>query len=214
MTILGFNAIIDLFHSDNVTSWELVRQNGVHAVIHKATQGIGMQDPAYHARRLAAKAAGFLFGSYHYSSGDDVAKQVQNYLSWAQPQHDELMALDVEPSSSGPDMTHDQMIELISLVQAQTGRLPVIYGGASLLKPITTGKKNSPAGKCSLWYARYPKPNVTQPGALPDPWSDWTIWQYTDGHSGPDPKSVPGAACDRDTYNGTGSELHQKWPLL
>jgi lysozyme len=215
MALPGFNAIIDLNHNDTVTSWDTVHQNGVHAVIHKATEGTTFQDPAYHGRRKAAKAAGLLFGSYHFTSGGDVTKQIANYLSWAQPAHDELIAIDCEKSSGGgADMTLQQLLAFVSGVEKALGRKMVVYGGGDLLKPITRGETGSPLGKCPLWIASYPKTDAG-PGSLPDPWktNGWTIWQYTDGKNGPPPHTVPGVMCDRDTYNGSGQELHQRWPL-
>jgi lysozyme len=215
MALPGFNAIIDLNHNDTVTSWDLVHQNGVHAVIHKATEGTTFQDPAYHGRRTAAKAAGLLFGSYHFTSGGDVTKQIANYLSWAQPAHDELIAIDCEESSGGPpNMTLQQLQDFVDGVEKALNRKMVIYGGGGLLAPITKGQKNSPLSKNPLWIASYPK-KAEDPGPLPDPWkgAGWTIWQYTDGKAGPEPRTVPGASCDRDTFNGSGQDLHQRWPL-
>ena len=215
MAVPGFNAIIDLNHNDTVTSWDLVHQNGIHAVIHKATEGTTFQDPAYHGRRTAAKAAGLLFGSYHFTSGGDVDKQVANYLSWAQPAHDELIAIDCEKSSGGaPNMSLQQLLAFVDGVQKALSRRIVVYGAGDLLIPITKGQKNSPLSLCPLWIASFPKDD-SGPSALPDPWKTvgWTIWQYTDGKLGPQPRTVPGAACDRDTFQGTGQELHQRWPL-
>src|SRR5215471_20136984 len=168
MALPGFNAIIDLNHNDVVTSWDTVHQNGIHAVIHKATEGTTFQDPAYHGRRKVAKAAGFLFGSYHFTSGGDVSKQVANYISWAQPAPDELIAVDCEKSSGGgADMTLQQLLAFVSGVQNALGRKMVVYGGGDLLKPITKGAVNSPLSQCPLWIASYPKTGEAPPGSLP-----------------------------------------------
>ena len=39
---------------------------------------------------------------------------------------------------------------------------------------------------------------------MPPGWKKYTLWQYTDGESGPGPREVNGVGpCDRSQYNGT-----------
>jgi lysozyme len=209
MTLLGFNGVIDLSHHNTVSNWTTVRNAGVVAIIHKATEGRDYRDKEYPVRKQKAKAAGLLWGSYHFSSSANPLLQVENYLSYAQPEDDEVICLDYEPSSSGVNMSYDQMVEFVELVHQHLGRYPVIYGG-HLLREATKGITQSVLQQCPLWYARY----ANSPFGVPTLWQSWTLWQYTDGNVGPDPQKVNGIGnCDRDTFNGTEQQLRQAWPL-
>lgn len=204
-----FNGVIDISHHNTVTNWDSIKNDGVIAIVHKATEGRSYRDKEYHKRREAAKSRGFLWGSYHFSSSANVLLQVENYLSYATPQKDELVCLDYEPSSSGVNMTLAQMTEFVTLVKSEIGRFPVIYGG-HLLREAVKGLSESILSKCPLWYARY----ASQPFGVPDLWNTWTLWQYTDGNVGPEPQRVKGVGnCDRDIFQGTADQLKNKWPL-
>src|SRR5262249_34161557 len=153
----------------------------------------------YHDRREQFKAAGFKWGAYHFSSGANALLQVENFLQYAAPSADELICLDYEPSSSGKNMTYDQMVEFVELIFRETNRYPVIYGG-HVLREALAGIGQSILSNCPLWYARY----AEGPYGVPGVWQSWTLWQYTDGNVGPEPQRVHGIGnCDRDTFNGT-----------
>ena len=49
---------------------------------------------------------------------------------------------------------------------------------------------------------------------LPPGWKAYTLWQYTDGHDGPKPHTVPGIGeCDRNQFDGSESDLKAQWPF-
>ncbi|MET0314953.1 MAG: glycoside hydrolase family 25 protein [Hansschlegelia sp.] len=204
-----FNGLIDLSHHNAVDDWAAAKADGVVAVVHKATEGTSFRDAQYRRRRDEAKAHGLLWGSYHFSSGVEAALQVENYLAYAEPAPDELVCLDVEESSSGPDMTHDQMAEFVSLIRERIGRPPVIYGGR-FLRETMLGVASSPLSDCALWYARY----APQPIGVPEIWDAWTLWQYTDGAAGNQPHRVAGiGAVDRSLFNGDERLFRARWPF-
>src|SRR5206468_10736218 len=66
----------------------------------------------YRKRRDKAKGLGLLWGAYHYSSGVSVSDQVANFVEQAEPDENDVIALDWEPSTDGPDMTLDQACRL------------------------------------------------------------------------------------------------------
>jgi lysozyme len=210
MPVPGANVVVDVSHHNSISSWSKVKASGVVAVIHKATEGNSYQDKTYPDRKKKALEAGLLWGSYHFSSGGNSITQVENYLTFAAPQDSELICLDFEPSFDGHNMTYDGMIAFVKAIKDALGRYPLVYGG-SLLREATAGKQDDPVLKnCPLWYARY----SNSPIGLPDPWKDWTLWQYTDGNFGQDPHMVTGIGnCDRDTYNGSLASLNKSWPL-
>jgi lysozyme len=205
----GANAVIDIYHGTTIADIAAIKADGIACVIHKATEGIGFQDKEYRKRRDLFKANGFKWGSYHFSSGERTLQQIENYLSYANPEPDELICIDFEPSSSGSDMTLAQLEDCVEIIQSEKGRFPVIYGG-HLLREALLGVTTSILANCPLWYARYAK----VPIGIPKIWKDYKLWQYTDGNSGLDPQIVGGIGnCDRDTYNGTRAQLLTDWPF-
>src|SRR5262249_11942889 len=128
------NTIIDMYHGNSI-DFEETLEGGIVAIIHKATEGANFSDSKYHARRERAKELGFLWGAYHFSTGGSVSDQVENFLSYATPEDDDLISLDWEPSD-GPDMTLDQARHFAQMIKDETGRWPLIYGGHLLRESI------------------------------------------------------------------------------
>lgn len=204
------DTIIDIHHQHNI-DFAAVKAAGIVAIIHKAAEGATFQDPKYRERRAIAKKMGFLWGAYHFSSGRKPIDQVKNFLETAEPEDDDLIALDYEGSTSGPDMTLDQAIEFIQLVREKTKRLPVIYGGR-LLRQNVAGRTDETLAQCPLWYARYRDEPVGLPTHI---WPAYTLWQYTNGKNGLEPKTVTGIGkCDRNKFQGTTVELIAQWPFI
>lgn len=203
------DTIIDIYHQNNV-DFERVRTAGIVAIIHKATEGTTFVDVEYRERMQKAKDMGFLWGAYHFSSGEHVADQVEHFLTVATPEESDLIALDFEASSDGPDMTIDQARQFVMLIHNELGRFPVIYGSHL----IREGVKHSPdpvLANCPLWYARYRSRPIGIPTQV---WPTYTLWQFTDGSNGDGPYRVDGIGrCDRNRYQGTTEELRGAWPF-
>jgi lysozyme len=202
------NTIIDIYHGNSIDLNECLA-GGILAIIHKATQGATMRDSKYHQRRERAKELGFLWGGYHFSTGGSVSDQVENFLTYARPEDDDLISLDWEPSD-GPDMTLDQARHFVQMIKDETGRWPVIYGGHLLRESI--GHNPDPVlSNCPLWYARYAPSPIGIPTQV---WPTYTLWQYTDGDVGPEPHQTPGAGgADRNIFQGTTQQLKDLWPF-
>ena len=66
---MGLDAVIDISRSVTVTDFRQVRASGIRGVIHKATEGGDYADSACAVRRPHAEAAGLLWGTYHYGTG-------------------------------------------------------------------------------------------------------------------------------------------------
>jgi lysozyme len=204
------NTIIDIYHKNDINLQKTLN-GGIVAIIHKATQGATIRDSKYEERRDQAKALGFLWGAYHFSAGGSISDQVENFLTYAKPQDDELISLDWEPSDGGPDMTVDQARHFVQMIKDETGRWPVVYGGHLLRESI--GHNPDPTlAKCPLWYARYANSPIGIPTQV---WSTYTLWQYSDGNVGPaGPIDTPGASgADRNIFDGSVTQLKAAWPL-
>jgi len=154
------------------------------------------------------------------SLGDtpSLGAQVDNFLEWADPDAQTLVALDFE-ATAGNQMTIDQAREFLRLVGEKLGRKPVIYGG-NLLKESLKGHKDAFLGAHRLWLAQYGDHPKVQAS-----WDQFWLWQYTDGTDGPNPAVVPGIPdrkvpgipgnseghLDCDHYLGTEAKLAAEW---
>jgi lysozyme len=203
------DSIIDIYHL-NTVDLAMARANGIVAVIHKATEGATVTDAEYRGRRDKAKTLGLLWGAYHYSSGASVSDQVANFIEQAEPDESDVVALDWESSSDGPDMTLEQACRFVEMIKSELGRWPVVYGGRLLRE--TLGAKRQPVlANCPLWYSRYRSAPIGIPTAT---WPTYTLWQFTDGNDGPAPHTVKGIGrCDRSRFAGTIDELNLQWPF-
>jgi lysozyme len=203
----GSNVIIDLSHHNGAVDLHKAKADGIVGVIHKATQGLTYVDPMFTANRQKAADAGLLFGAYHFGTGSgDGGAQADFFLHTVQPTDSDLLVLDFEENTGGVTMTLDQARDFVGRLQSSTGRWPGLYGGHYLKQMLGSGD-DPVLSNCWLWLSQY-GPSAVIPGA----WDSWTLWQYTDGSVGPNPKPVDGVGvCDRNTYNGTLAELMDFW---
>ena len=201
------DTIVDLNHNNSIDV-QAAKDGGVIAVIHKATEGATWRDEQYHKRRTAAKAIGLLWGAYHFATPANVLNQVDNFLTHAMPEDDELIALDFEPAKSG-NMTLAQARDFVQIVQKETGRWPVLYGGDYLVSSV--GHAVDPIlSNCPLWYARYTSAPIGIPTQI---WPNYSLWQFSDGNH-PKPYHTPGLGfSDRSCYQGSTADLKKAWPL-
>jgi len=203
------NTIIDIY-SGNDIDFQATLEGGTVAIIHKATEGTTHKDSRYLKRRDRAKEMGFLWGAYHFSSGDDVASQVELFLTHARPEDGELIALDWEPSSHGENMTLSQARKFVQMIKNETGRWPVLYGG-HLIRESVDHQPDPILANCPLWYARYSDAPIGIPTQI---WASYTLWQYTDGEKGPMPHDTPGThGADRNIFQGSAADLAAQWPF-
>ena len=202
------NVVIDLSHHNDPVDLFKVKAAGIVGVIHKATQGSGFKDAMYTARRKQAEQAGLLWGAYHFGTAADPAAQAKFFISVAKLTPGDIFALDVERNDLTPNNTMSlaQARTCISALEDATGITPGLYCGR-YVKDQLADSQDKILGACWLWWSQFgPKPSI------PPAWSNWTLWQYTDGHSGVPPLDVDGAGpCDRDRYQGSVSDLRAKW---
>jgi lysozyme len=200
------DAIIDLSHHNGEVDLVQAKQDGILGIIHKATQGITLVDPAYQTNREKATAAGLLWGAYHFAIPGAGTSQADHFLETVEPTPETLIALDLEATKKGLGMSLIEARAFVSRIFEKLGRWPGLYGGG-YLKGLLRGSKDPVLGNCWLWLSQYGEHPV-----IPSTWPLWTLWQYTDGTSGPDPRQVKGiGVCDRNQFNGDLSGLHRLW---
>ena len=202
----GLNAIVDLSHHNGDPNFADLRAAGILGVIHKATQGVNGPDPTYANHKQWAQSAGLLWGAYHFGTGEDGVAQADSFLRVVGDPTRQVLVLDFEPNTTGPSMSLEEARAFVTHVKDQTGRYPGIYSGHYIKELLGTGS-DPVLGACWFWLAQYGPTAVVPPN-----WSDWTLWQYTDGALGPDPKEIPGVGrFDRDLYNGGVADLQAFW---
>ncbi len=222
----GLDAVIDISHNVTVSDFQQVRQAGILAVFHKATEGGDWFDPSYASRQAAAERAGLLWGGYHFGTRQyPGARQAHAFLSAIKPGSRTLLALDYELNDPNPrnTMTLAQAEEFVRVVQQQTGRLPLLYTHAAYAdgerarggvrpQPILPG---SLLARCDLWLADH-----REEPRLPMAWEGrtWKLWQYAADETadkaayGTVPRAVPGVThCDRNLFAGDTSALYKYW---
>jgi lysozyme len=200
------NVIVDISHHNGNVDLGQVNGDGIIGVIHKATQSTNYTDPNYACNRTKAADAGLLWGAYHFGTGGDGAAQADYFLSVVSPGPNDLLVLDLEDNTQGSSMSLDEAHDFVTRVHDVTGQWPGLYSG-SYIKQLLGSNKDDVLVNCWFWLAQYGSNAV-----VPANWPTWTMWQYTDGTSGPQPHSVGGiGSCDRDKFNGDEAGLRKLW---
>ena len=196
------NVVVDVSHWQSDITFSSIKANGIMGLIHKCTQGTGYADSMYSIRVKEAQETGLLFGAYHFGTGDSGEEQAKYFLEKSQRTSETLLVLDWE-SHSDSQMTLDIAKDFVQYIHSSTGTWPTLYSGHW----VRTYGNDPILTNCPLWIASY----EDEPD-MPEGWSDWTLWQYTDGNSGSTPHSVEGIGnCDRDKFNGDEAALKSFW---
>jgi len=197
------DAIIDVSHNNGQNlDFAAAKAGGILAVIHKVTQGQGFTDPMYATNRAAIEAAGLMLGAYHFGDGSDGTVQANRFLAAVGPLSGVPLVLDLEANLTGPVMTPAQADAFVSTIRQRTGRLPIVYTGRWFLG----GHVDATLTQCPLWLPEYGDDPV-----LPAGWTNWSLWQFTDGAVGA-PPPVPGIGhCDRSRFDGDEAALRAFW---
>lgn len=192
--------VIDIYHGNVVHDFAALKAVGVLGVIHKCTQGATYADPLYATRRKQATDAGLLWGAYSFNTGENVAAQINEFFSHAEPDANTLMALDFEDNPHS-QMNLGQARQFLQLADTKLGRKLVIYSG-NRAKDLLGGQVDPFLGSHRLWLPQYGPVSKTQ-ASWKSPW----LWQYSETGR------LPGTdgAVDLNAYLGTPDQLKQEW---
>jgi lysozyme len=202
--------VIDISHHNTIDpdGFAKMRAFGIRGVIHKASQGVGYVDPQYAVRRKAAKAAGLLWGAYHFGDNRAVASQVDWFLKSASPDDDTLVALDFEPNTD-KTMSLGQCRGFLRLIESKLGRKAVLYSG-NLIKETLHDGPDEYLGSHRLWLAQYgPVARVPHAWAYEGPW----LWQFSGDGVNDRGIKVPGihGQIDMNSFFGSDDDLAKQW---
>ncbi|WP_062011303.1 glycoside hydrolase family 25 protein [Aureimonas sp. AU4] len=170
----------------------------------------------YLTRREMAKTLGLKWGAYHLGRPGNPREQADHFVDFAQPEPDDLIALDIE------DNTSDWM----SLADAETfarqvyiriGRYPMLYTNGNTAAYVAQNRETYPLlSRLQLWYARY---RDDLKGVFPQGnWDRYALWQFSSMHNcnaRKCPYRVAGARNDIDVNVSSLSvaELQKAWPF-
>jgi GH25 family lysozyme M1 (1,4-beta-N-acetylmuramidase) len=205
-------------HQDQKIDFDKLRDAGIIAVIHKATQGRHYKDDLYSGRRKDAEKAGLLWGAYHFSedqadSGTG-AKQAKYFLDFVGNTDGVFLSLDFESyhHKDTPEVHHTMSVadaeDFVDAVSQKLGRLPYFYSGNTIRDQLGN-RTSSKLGACKLWAAGYVAESRLK---IQKSWKTWTFWQYTDGKPNHHPNPIPGfGSWDRSVFDGSETDLRGVW---
>lgn len=214
---------IDVSYYQPNIDWNAVKGAGQEFAIIRVSDGLNTIDTKFESHWAGAKAAGLIRSAYQFfRPTQDPTAQANLLLSKIGNQiepGDLPPVIDMEAAGGlSPAQVTAAMQEWISVVEGKLGRKPIIYTG----NYFWTGAMGNPQGYADypLWIAAYPycydsiKSGSYCP-TIPDQWSKWAFWQYSDGKNTPDqgcstePPVMPGVgqSCDRNFFNGTLADL-------
>ena len=170
----------------------------------------------YMTRRTMAKTLGLKWGAYHLGRPGNPREQADHFIDFAEPDADDLIALDIEDNTDEWMSLADAEI-FANQIKIRTGRYPVLYTNGSTAKWISDYRETYPLlSRLPLWYARY-RDDIT--GLFPETtWPTYALWQFSSMHncsSKQCPYRVKGAKHDIDVnvsaYDVAG--LRAAWPF-
>lgn len=180
-----------------------VAAEGFAFVLAKATEGTDYVNPVYAEQRDGARAAGLLFGAYHYVREGDAAAQARHYAS-VEPDRTIPVMLDVELGSGGVDLTRAVTDELTALgYRVQLLYLPRWYWDGHLGCPDLSGL---PLLMASRYIDGSGVASALYPGRESAGWEPYggnrvAVLQFSDKGL------VAGFSLDVDAFEGTRAEL-------
>jgi lysozyme len=169
----------------------------------------------------AMKQAGLLRGAFAYldwrSSELTQAKLFCDTIGGDIGELPPMLDLEMDPApfKLSPALVQGKVWNWLQAVEKATGRVPIIYAGASFWTQWMTPDKGWLKYPFWLaWYASEPYINFISllkgySHGAPKPWKDWTIWQYTGNGNGPQ-YGTQALSLDMDWFNGDLAAL-QAW---
>lgn len=188
---------LDVSHYDETIDFTKVKAAGFEFCSAKATEGVSYVDNRFQANKKKAKAAGMIFGAYHFfRPGMDPKKQAEHFLAHADIEPGDFQPMfDWEVFQGKQDVAKAKIF--LDAVEKATGKKCIIYGPPYALNDLNLGKEFL---DYPLWVAHY---GVSAP-LIPAPWKACSFWQYTEKGSVP---GIPAADEDMDFFNGTSDNV-------
>jgi len=196
---------LDVSHFQKTVDWPRVAAAGKVFSFLKASEGALTPDAFFDDHRKQATANKIAVGAYHlFHPGRPVADQVKLFVGKVKvlepgelPPVLDLEVPDEWKSIAKPDRV-TLVVAWLTQVEQALGVPPIIYGGPQFIESILGADRRLATYR--LWLADY-----ALQAQVPDPWSNWTFWQFTDKGA------VDGVTgkVDLDTFNGSRDDLNK-----
>ncbi len=191
---------IDVSKWQGTIDWSQVAGDGVDYAFIRVSDGLNYPDGKFAANWAGARKNGVMRGAYQFfRPGQDVVAQVNLFLdAMGALEPDDLPpVIDVEASDGqSKAVVAAKIQQWLDLVQAATGRTPIIYTG----KYFWQDNVASPDfAAYPLWIAQY---GPTCPN-LPSQWNEWAFFQTSSSGR------IAGISGNVDTnlFNGSLADL-------
>jgi GH25 family lysozyme M1 (1,4-beta-N-acetylmuramidase) len=171
----------------------------------------------FHTRKAIATALGLKWGAYHLGRPGNPIDQANNFVDFAEPGPDDLIALDIEEHDPGKWMSLEDAEEFARHVQRRIGRFPMLYTNGTTAQYIADNRDRYPLlSRLPLWYARY-KPEIGMHFPKGN-WNGYALWQFSSNANcnvRRCPCRIPGTQSDIDVNVAamSAAELRSIWPF-
>jgi len=132
----------------------------------------------FHTRKVVAKALGLKWGAYHLARPGNPIEQAENFLDFAEPGPDDLMAIDIEENDPTKWMSLEDAELFVRHIFLRTGRYPILYTNGTTSRYIADNRyRYRLLSRLPLWYARYkPEIGIHFPKGN---WQRYSLWQFS-----------------------------------
>ncbi len=132
----------------------------------------------FQTRKVVAKALGLKWGAYHLARPGNPVEQANNFIDFAEPAPDDLLALDLEGNDPSQWMSLDDAEEFVRQVHRRLGRFPILYTNGKTAQYIADNRyQYRLLSRLPLWYARY-KPDIGVHFPMGN-WQGYALWQFS-----------------------------------
>lgn len=179
--------------------WCALRAQGVAFAFVRATIGLG-EDEVWREHLDRARCAGVeRLGVYHvFKPRRDARAQLDHFVATIEGANSLIPAIDVELlDDRTPAEVAAGVLDFVRGIEQHLQRKCVIYTYPYFATSIPW---SSELARHPLWIAHY---GVSRP-IVPNPWTDWTIWQH-DGNGGA--RLPSGVDVDFNRFRGTAEDF-------
>lgn len=166
---------IDISHHQGKIDWERIKEENLHFVFIKATEGGTYKDPEFNRNWNSATNAGLLRGAYHFFTfSRSGIKQAQNFIDTVPVDPDFLPpVIDFEfignsKKSPAKALILKELFVFIREIEEAYGKSPIIYITYDSYNKYLKGE----TGKCKVWIR-----DILFTPDMPDG-INWIFWQY------------------------------------
>jgi len=172
---------IDVSYYQKDIDWQTVKNHDITFGFARVSDGITKIDPKFTQNWVGMKDVEIIRGAYQFfRPNQDPLEQAQLFVTIVEgaggfEDSDLPSVIDVEVTGNIPNYEIiDNMIIWLNFMEEYTQKKPIIYAGPYFWELNNLGDefKDYP-----LWVAHYTREGECP--LIPDPWSDWTFWQYT-----------------------------------